>query len=59
MITTNNIFDETIVSCKKCKRLVKYANETLENRKKKEFSKNDYWCKPVPSFGNLDSEIFF
>tara|TARA_B100000029_G_scaffold148808_1_gene144075 strand:- start:2143 stop:2808 length:666 start_codon:yes stop_codon:yes gene_type:complete len=57
MIVPKNIFDEKIISCKKCKRLIEYANETLENGIKKEFSKEEYWCKPVPSFGGLDSEI--
>ena len=57
MTLSNNIFDETIIGCQKCKRLVEYAKETLENGKKKEFLNEDYWCKPVPSFGHLDSEI--
>ena len=30
---------------------------TLKNGRKKGFEKKDYWCKPVPSFGSLDSEI--
>jgi len=57
MTLSNNIFDETIIGCQKCKRLVEYAKETLENGKKKEFLNEDYWCKPVPSFGSLESEI--
>jgi uracil-DNA glycosylase family 4 len=50
-------FDKIIIKCKKCKRLVQYAEETLKNGRKKGFEKDDYWCKPVPSFGSLDSEI--
>jgi uracil-DNA glycosylase family 4 len=50
-------FDERVISCKKCPRLVNYASETKKYHKKKEFINEDYWCKPVPSFGNLDSEL--
>ena len=57
MTLSNNIFDETIIGCQECKRLVEYAKETLENGKKKEFLNEDYWRKPVPSFGSLESEI--
>ena len=57
MNRSNQVFDETIIGCRKCKRLVEYAKETLENGKKKEFLNEDYWCKPVPSFGSLESEI--
>ena len=57
MSLSKKVFDESIIGCQKCKRLVEYAKETLENGKKKEFLNKDYWCKPVPSFGSLDSEI--
>ena len=39
-----------ITSCKKCPRLVKYLREI--NKKYP-----DYWCKPVPSFGDQKAEI--
>jgi len=57
MKTDKKRFDELVIRCQKCKRLVQYAEETLKNGKKKEFENEDYWCKPVPSFGSLDSEI--
>ena len=57
MTLSNDVFDETIIGCRKCKRLVEYAKETLEIGKKKEFLNEYYWCKPVPSFGSLESEI--
>ena len=52
-----NVFDKRVVSCQKCPRLIKYANETKTYHKKKEFLNENYWCKPVPSFGSLDSKI--
>ena len=57
MKTDKKRFDELIIICQKCKRMVQYAQETLKYGKKKEFENDDYWCKPVPSFGSLDSEI--
>ena len=50
-------FDKQILRCRKCKRLVDYARNTKETGRRKEFQKDDYWCKPVPSFGSLQSEI--
>ena len=52
-----NVFDDRVISCQKCPRLIEYANQTKKNHKKKDFVNEDYWCKPVPSFGSLDSEI--
>ena len=57
MKTDKKKFDELIIKCQKCKRMAQYAQETLKYGKKKEFENDDYWCKPVPSFGSLDSEI--
>jgi len=57
MKTDKDRFDELIIACQKCNRMTQYANETLQHGRKKGFEKNDYWCKPVPSFGSLNSEI--
>jgi uracil-DNA glycosylase family 4 len=57
MKTDKKEFDKLVIKCQKCKRMVQYAHETLENGRKKGFGKDDYWCKPVPSFGSLESEI--
>ena len=46
-------FDKRVVSCRKCSRLVKHAAETKKHSEKNE----PYWCKPVPSFGSLDSNL--
>lgn len=45
-----NSLQEKIVKCKKCPRLVKYISEIKEKYP-------EYWCKPVPSFGDLNAEI--
>jgi uracil-DNA glycosylase len=39
-----------IVACQKCPRLVKYLSEI-----RRKFPA--YWCKPVPAFGSVNSEI--
>ena len=48
-------FDEMIVNCQKCPRLINFATETRLKDRKSNFEIEDYWCKPVPSFGNLDA----
>ena len=45
-----NKLQTKITKCKKCPRLVKYINEIKEKYP-------DYWCKPVPSFGDPNAEI--
>ena len=44
------LLQKKIISCKKCPRLVKYLNQI-----KNKFP--TYWCKPVPSFGDVNAEI--
>lgn len=39
-----------ITKCKKCSRLVKYLGEIKSKYP-------EYWCKPVPSFGDLNAKI--
>ena len=39
-----------ITKCKKCPRLVKYISSIREKYP-------TYWCKPVPSFGDVNAEI--
>jgi len=59
-LETNNIlndFDERVISCKRCPRLIEYAQKTKKNHSKNEFINENYWCKPVASFGHLNSEI--
>ena len=57
MVLNSARFDELIVKCQKCPRLIGYARETKLNGRKKEFEIDDYWCRPVPSFGSLHAHV--
>ena len=57
MGTESNEFDETIITCQKCPRLIEFAMETKLRERKNGFKIEDYWCKPVPSFGDLNARI--
>ena len=51
-----NDLNKTIVNCKKCPRLVKFINKVSTNKRKQNINE-DYWGKPVPGFGNLNSKL--
>ncbi len=51
-----NSLDKTIINCKKCPRLVKFIHEVSTNKRKQNINEN-YWAKPVPGFGNLESKL--
>ena len=44
-----------IIGCRACPRLVAYAAEVRESGRKPGFARDDYWCRPVPSFGGRDA----
>ena len=46
---------DDIVGCRACSRLVAYAADVRANRRKPGFARDDYWCRPVPSFGGRDA----
>ena len=46
---------DDIVGCRACPRLVAYAAEIRESGLKPGFARDDYWCRPVPSFGSRDA----
>ncbi|HLI46518.1 MAG TPA: uracil-DNA glycosylase [Geobacterales bacterium] len=46
-----------IINCTRCPRLVSYIKE-VARKKKKAFSKWEYWGKPVPGFGDRKAELF-
>lgn len=50
------ILNDTIVSCRKCPRLVRYR-ESVARAKKRAFLNWDYWGKPVPGFGDARAEL--
>ncbi len=44
--------DREVVACRACPRLVAYAAEVRDTRRKPGYGPDDYWCRPVPSFGS-------
>jgi|TARA_B100000287_G_scaffold185995_1_gene175867 uracil-DNA glycosylase family 4 len=51
-----NILNKEIINCTKCSRLVNFR-EKIAFEKRKQFSNETYWGKPVPGFGDLKAEI--
>ncbi len=52
----NKKLKESIISCKKCIRLVNFREE-IAKKKRKEFFRQKYWGKGVPGFGDLRARI--
>ncbi len=48
--------NDTIISCRKCPRLVEYR-ESVAKKKKKAYQAWEYWGKPVPAFGDIHGRI--
>ncbi len=48
--------NKTIITCRKCPRLVEYR-ESVAIKKKKAYQDWDYWGKPVPAFGDVHGRI--
>jgi uracil-DNA glycosylase family 4 len=48
--------NKTIISCRKCSRLVEYR-ESVAKKKKKIYQERDYWGRPVPAFGDIYGRI--
>ncbi len=48
--------NKTIISCRKCPRLVEYR-EMVAKKKKKAYQDWTYWGKPVPAFGDINGRI--
>lgn len=48
--------NEKVIQCKLCPRLINYARYIAYNKIKK-FSKDEYWAKPIPSFGDVKAKI--
>ncbi|MDL1876128.1 uracil-DNA glycosylase, partial [Cytophagia bacterium CHB2] len=45
-----------IVACRRCPRLVQWR-ERIAREKTKRFETEDYWGKPVPSFGDFNARL--
>ena len=42
---------DDVIGCRACPRLVEYAADVREHRRKTGYAADEYWCQPVPSFG--------
>lgn len=51
-----NTLNRTIISCRKCPRLVEYR-ESVAAKKKRAYKDWVYWGKPVPAFGDIHGRI--
>jgi uracil-DNA glycosylase family 4 len=51
-----NALDDTVVSCRKCPRLVEWR-EQVAREKRRAFMDWDYWGKPVPAFGDRQGSV--
>lgn len=49
-------FKQRLIECRRCPRLVAYR-ERIARTKVKRFQTNDYWGRPVPSFGDSDARL--
>jgi uracil-DNA glycosylase family 4 len=50
------VLNTDVVACTRCSRLVGYREQTARERKKA-FADQEYWGKPVPSFGDPDASV--
>jgi uracil-DNA glycosylase family 4 len=49
-------FDENVIACSKCPRLRAYCREVAAV-KRRAYLADDYWGRPVPSFGPLNAQL--
>ncbi|MBC8144569.1 MAG: uracil-DNA glycosylase, partial [bacterium] len=49
-------FNERVIRCTRCPRLVAYREEVGRIRKRA-FINDDYWARPVPSFGDPNARV--
>jgi len=55
-ITEIEKFQRIVVTCRKCPRLVAYLQE-VSKHKPRRYREQDYWSKPLPSFGDPDAQV--
>ena len=48
--------NEKVVRCKLCPRLIRYIGE-IGKTKTKKFNNQDYWAKPLPTFGDPKAKL--
>ena len=50
--------NKKIISCRKCTRLINFREKIVKN-KRKQYSKEKYWGKPITGFGDINGKILF
>lgn len=53
---TISLLQKEIISCRACPRLVRWR-EKVAGEKVKRFAHEEYWGKPIPSFGDPDARV--
>lgn len=56
MVSELEQLNQTIITCRKCPRLVRFR-ERVARVKKREFADWKYWGKPLPGFGDPNAEL--
>jgi uracil-DNA glycosylase family 4 len=51
-----DVLQQQIVECRRCPRLTEYCAE-VARVKRKAYRDQDYWGRPVPSFGDANAEV--
>ncbi len=54
--TSLEVLNEEVSNCRACPRLVKWCNQ-VATEKRKAYADDEYWGKPVPSFGSTAPRI--
>ena len=55
-ITEIEKLQRIVVTCRKCPRLVAYLQEVSQHKPRR-YRDEDYWSKPLPSFGDPDARV--
>src|SRR5262252_1046689 len=50
------LLQEDVVSCARCPRLIQYCRQVAQE-KRRMYRGEEYWGKPLPSFGDPDAEL--
>jgi uracil-DNA glycosylase len=49
-------FKAQVIACEKCSRLRKHCTK-IANEKRKAYANQEYWGRPIPSFGDLNARL--
>ncbi len=58
MSSNFNKLNNSIINCKKCKRLVRFRKK-ISKDKRKQYQQETYWGRPITGFGDTNGKILF